>query len=97
MRTKRFIDGLNNSQKIRVIINGIGFHTTVEGAFNMAFRSQQMAVTQVLMSLGMTRQALKGKVVDLRNTEMATGIGTRVRVYDENGKLVEFDVQIDLI
>jgi hypothetical protein len=54
-------------------------------------------VTQVLISLGLTRQALKGKVVDLRNTEMATGIGTRVRVYGEDDKLVEFDVQIDLI
>jgi|APGre2960657373_1045057.scaffolds.fasta_scaffold238103_1 hypothetical protein len=95
MRTKRFIDGLNNSQKIRVIINGIGFHTTVEGAFNMAFRSQQMAVTQVLQSIGWNRRALKGRVVDLSNT--MTGMGTRVRVYGEDDKLVEFDVQIDLI
>jgi hypothetical protein len=94
MRTKRFIDGLNNSQKIRVIINGIGFHTTVEGAFNMAFRSQQMAVTQVLQSIGW-RRALKGKMVDLSNT--MTGLATRVRVYGEDDKLVEFDVQIDLI
>lgn len=95
MRTKRFIDGLNNSQKIRVIINGIGFHTTVEGAFNMAFRSQQLAVTQVLQSLGWNRRALKGRVVDLSNT--MTGLATRVRVYGEDDKLVEFDVQIDLI
>jgi hypothetical protein len=95
MRTKRFIDGLNNSQKIRVIINGIGFHTTVEGAFNMAFRSQQLAVTQVLQSIGWNRRALKGRVVDLSNT--MTGMGTRVRVYGEDDKLVEFDVQIDLI
>lgn len=95
MRTKRFIDGLNNSQKIRVIINGIGFHTTVEGAFNMAFRSQQLAVTQVLQSIGLNRRALKGRVVDLSNT--MTGMGTRVRVYGEDDKLVEFDVQIDLI
>jgi hypothetical protein len=95
MKTKRFIDGLNNSQKIRVIINGIGFHTTVEGAFNMAFRSQQLAVTQVLQSIGWNRRALKGRVVDLSNT--MTGMGTRVRVYGEDDKLVEFDVQIDLI
>jgi hypothetical protein len=95
MRTKRFIDGLNNSQKIRVIINGIGFHTTVEGAFNMAFRSQQLAVTQVLQSIGWNRRALKGRVVDLSNT--MTGLATRVRVYGEDDKLVEFDVQIDLI
>jgi hypothetical protein len=95
MRTKRFIDGLNNSQKIRVIVNGIGFHTTVEGAFNMAFRSQQMAVTQVLQSIGWNRRALKGRVVDLSNT--MTGLATRVRVYGEDDKLVEFDVQIDLI
>jgi hypothetical protein len=95
MRTKRFIDGLNNSQKIRVIVNGIGFHTTVEGAFNMAFRSQQLAVTQVLQSIGWNRRALKGRVVDLSNT--MTGLTTRVRVYGEDDKLVEFDVQIDLI
>jgi hypothetical protein len=95
MRTKRFIDGLNNSQKIRVIVNGIGFHTTVEGAFNMAFRSQQLAVTQVLQSIGWNRRALKGRVVDLSNT--MTGLATRVRVYGEDDKLVEFDVQIDLI
>jgi hypothetical protein len=95
MRTKRFIDGLNNSQKIRVIVNGIGFHTTVEGAFNMAFRSQQLAVTQVLQNLGWNRRALKGRVVDLSNT--MTGLATRVRVYGEDDKLVEFDVQIDLI
>jgi hypothetical protein len=95
MRTKRFIDGLNNSQKIHVIVNGIGFHTTVEGAFNMAFRSQQLAVTQVLQSIGWNRRALKGRVVDLSNT--MTGLATRVRVYGEDDKLVEFDVQIDLI
>jgi hypothetical protein len=95
MRTKRFIDGLNNSQKIRVIVNGIGFHTTVEGAFNMAFRSQQLAVTQVLQSIGWNRRVLKGRVVDLSNT--MTGLATRVRVYGEDDKLVEFDVQIDLI
>lgn len=97
MRTKQFIDGLNNSQKIRVIIDGVGFHTTVAGAFNLVFRSQQLAVTQVLVSLGLNRQALKGRVVDLRNTEMATGFATRVRVYDHNDKLVEHEVQVDLI
>jgi hypothetical protein len=61
----------------------------------MAFRSQQLAVTQVLQSIGWNRRALKGRVVDLSNT--MTGLATRVRVYGEDDKLVEFDVQIDLI
>jgi hypothetical protein len=52
-------------------------------------------VTQVLQSIGWNRRALKGRVVDLSNT--MTGMGTRVRVYGEDDKLVEFDVQIDLI
>ena len=35
MKTKRYYTGLDNNQKIRVIINGIGFVTTVKGVFDL--------------------------------------------------------------
>jgi hypothetical protein len=44
MRTKQIIQGLNNSQRIRVILNGVGFVTTVQEAGNMPFVSQNTAV-----------------------------------------------------
>ena len=88
MRTKRLITGLDNSQKIRVIINGVGFYTTVRGAFDLCFQSQRIAVTSALTSLGFD-QALPA---DRR----PTGFGTRMSVYDHESKQVEIDVQVDL-
>ena len=89
MRTKRLITGLDNSQKIRVIVNGIGFYTTVKGAFDMCFHSQRIAVTSALTSLGFD-QALPA---DRR----PSGFGTRMSVYDHDSKMVSIDVQVDLV
>ena len=87
MRTKRLIDGLNNTQKVRVIVDGVGFYTTVEGAFNMVFSTQQNAVTMALVSLGCGQY---GK-------EPISGIGRRYNLYNEMGQLVDVDVQVDLV
>lgn len=35
MRTKQLYPGVNNSQKIRVILNGVGIYTTVSQAQDM--------------------------------------------------------------
>lgn len=88
MRTKRYVDGLNNSQKIRVIVNGVGFNTTVAGAFDLCFHAQRNAVTMALVTIG-TSQAVKGK-------EM-TGIARTYNVYDHNDQQVDVAVQVDLI
>ena len=89
MRTKRYIDGLNNSQKIRVIVNGVGFHTTVAGAFDMVFTSQQNAVTMALVSLGLSQgNPFKDPV---------TGIARTYTVYGEGAKKVDVEVQVDLL
>jgi hypothetical protein len=88
MRTKRYVSGLDNNQKIRVICNGVGFNTTVKGAFDMCFYDQRVAVTTVLTSLGNDQYLPEGK--------RPLGLGTRVRVYNHEGKQVEVDVQIDL-
>ena len=87
MRTKRYIDGLNNSQKIRVIINGIGFYTTVREACNLAFSSQTSAVISVLTTIGLER--LSGQFYG--------GLSKPVTVYDEKMKSVVYDVQVDLM
>lgn len=89
MRTKRFVDGLNNSQKIRVIVNGVGFHTTVAGAFDMAFHSQRIAVSMALNSIGCSQGLPEGKRI--------SGIARRYNVYDHESKLVDVDVQVDLV
>ena len=89
MRTKRWISGLENNQRIRVICNGVGFHTTVKGAFDMAFHDQQVAVTSALSKLGTDQSLPEG--------QRPTGFATRMRVYNNAGTQVEVDVQVDLV
>jgi hypothetical protein len=82
MRAKRLIQGLNNSQKIRVIIDGVGFVTTVRDVDNMPFLSQRMAVHSTLMSIG---------------TQGLQGLATTQRVYSERQTTEEYQVQVDLV
>ena len=58
MRTKTIIDGFKNSQKFRVIINGIILHTTVKGMAYDTFgqTEQRVAVWDALMALAMQRR-----------------------------------------
>jgi hypothetical protein len=84
MRTKQIIQGLNNNQRIRVILNGVGFYTTVKGANELPFSTQGMAVISALMSLAY------GK-------EKSTGFGTRVSIYNHKMEREYFDVQVDLV
>jgi hypothetical protein len=81
--------GLNNSQKIRVICNGVAFHTTVQGALEgMSFVDQRLAVSHVLTELGLGQ---------FNNTNVPTGIGKPVRVYNHKNERVTVDVQVDLL
>lgn len=59
MRTKTIVEGFKNSQKIRVIINGIALYTTVKGmAFDtFGMTDQRVAVWDALMSLARQRRA----------------------------------------
>lgn len=82
MRMKQVIRGLNNSQKIRVIVNGVGFNTTVLGMTEMCFTDQRIAVWQALERIAMDK---------------IQGFAGRTRVYDDKMRLVEIDVQVDLI
>jgi len=51
MRQPRLITGFNNSQRIRVIVDGVGFFTTVGGTSDIMTRKHRMAVQLALMNL----------------------------------------------
>jgi hypothetical protein len=82
MRQKRIVEGLNNNQKVRVIVNGVGFYTTVKGATEMCFTNQRVAVWQALEKLG---------------RDKITGFAGRTRLYDEKMNTVDIDFQVDLV
>jgi hypothetical protein len=84
MRTKQIIKGLKNSQRIRVILNGVGFYTTVKGANELPFSSQSAAIFSVLNSI-------------VGGVEKRTGFGTRVVVYNHKMEREEIDVQVNLV
>ena len=85
----RLVVGLKNSQKIRVIVNGVAFHTTVQGAMEgMSFVDQRLAVSHVLTELGLGQ---------FNHTDKPMGIAKPVRVFNHNNERVTVDVQVDLV
>ena len=85
----RLVVGLKNSQKIRVIVNGVAFHTTVQGALEgMSFVDQRLAVSHVLTELGLGQ---------FNNTDRPMGIAKPVRVFNHKNERVTVDVQVDLV
>lgn len=81
MRTKQIIPGLKNSQRIRVIINGVGFYTTVKDMADMPFTDQRVAVWQTLEIC--VREGIKG-------------LSQRVKLYDDSFRQTEVDVQVNI-
>ena len=85
----RLVVGLKNSQKIRVIVNGVAFHTTVQGAMEgMSFVDQRLAVSHVLTELGLGQ---------FNHTDKPLGIAKPVRVFNHKNERVTVDVQVDLV
>ncbi len=81
MKTKAYIPGLKNSQKAFVIVNGVGWRTTVGQLSDMVFSTQSTAVRQVLESMA---------------KEKITGRSTTMRVYHHKMEPVSVEVQISL-
>lgn len=57
MRTKQLYPGINNSQKIRVILNGVGIYTTVaetQGIFSFTYHrtAVNVALTEIAQKRG---------------------------------------------
>ena len=89
MRTPRLIDGLNNSQKIRVIVNDVGFYTTIAGTSDICTRNHRLAVQTALMNLSYDR-----RMAEVRGTDTPVGFGFNYQVPNED---VMVPVQVDLI
>jgi hypothetical protein len=56
MRKQRLIQGLNNSQKIRFIVDGIGMYCKIADVENFATLSAQQAVITALQNLQAQRE-----------------------------------------
>ncbi len=83
MRKAAVIKGFKNSQKIRVIVEGVGFYMTVgeiENRFAMSTHYTVVAHTLALMS-----------------KEKCGGISHTVRVYDGKMNQTPVAVQVDLM
>ena len=88
MRTKRLIPYFNNSQKIRVIVDGIGLYMTVGQVETMFATTNHRAATCVALGrLGLDRLTDK----------QITGIGTSVKLYDHAMQARSIPVQVDLL
>ena len=82
MRRKQIIHGLNNSQRIRVIVNGVGFNTTVQDAVEMPFSDQRIAVWNALEVIG---------------REKIQGFGGQTKIYDGKMQTVVISTQVNLL
>jgi len=79
MRTKVIFDGLKNSQKIRVIINGVIVYTTIKGVLYDLFGNteQRAAVCDALLQLSY-----------FYRTEKSTGLSKDFRGYSIQVNLI---------
>lgn len=88
MRTKRLIPYFNNSQKIRVIVDGIGLYMTV-GQVETLFATTNHRVA--------TWTALEMLGYDITKDSTVTGIATSVRIYDNAIQSKSIPVQVNLL
>ena len=86
MRTKTMFVGLKNTQKIRVIVSGVGFYTTVRDVPNICTSEHRSAVEAALVALS----------TSLSEGKQITGFGTRAAVVDSTMQTKHVDVQVDL-
>lgn len=83
MKMKQIIPGVNNHQRFRVILNGVGFFTTVKEMVNMPFTEQRVAVWLAIERM--------------KNGIPCNGLATTHRVYDDKMRVKEYQVQVDLV
>ena len=83
MRTKAIVNGFKNSQKIRVMLDGVGIYMTVKDTDHIFATTKHREVVMFTLHV-----MAKDKI---------TGYGHRVTHYDDNMKKVSVDVQVDLL
>ena len=83
MNRKQIVKGLNNSQRIRVIVNNVGFGGTIGEILNsMCFTEQRVAVWRAL---------------EVMAREGITGYGGQNRVYDDKMQVETVSFQVNLV
>jgi hypothetical protein len=87
MRKQQIIPGMNNSQKIRFIVNGFGMYCRVSDIENFATSSHRVAVISALQHLQCDRDLYKST----GRKDIPTGFGTRGTFQG-----VDIDVQVNL-
>lgn len=88
MRKKRLIPYFNNSQKIRVIVNGVGLYMTI-GELETRFATTDHRVATWFAVEGLGRDRLKDPNV--------TGLGVTYKSYDYKMRPTAVQVQVDLL
>lgn len=83
MRTKTVVEGLKNSQKIRIIVDGVGIYCRVKDIETMFATSNHASAIAVAL-----HTVAKEKI---------TGFCTRVKLYDNQMRDTSVDVQIDIV
>lgn len=82
MRTKAIVKGLRNNQRIRVIVDGVGFYTTVKGVDNICTTNHRVAALLALDTI------VKNKI---------QGYGGQMFVYDSKMVRQTVNYQVDLV
>lgn len=82
MRTKSVVKGLSNNQKIRVILDGVGFYTTVKGVDLICTTNHRVAALMALDTI------VKEKI---------QGYGGQLFAYDSKMNRVSVNYQVDLV
>jgi hypothetical protein len=88
MRKQQIVSGMNNSQKIRFMVNGFGMYCKVSDIESFATSSHRVAVISALQHLQCNRDLAKST----GKKEMPVGFGTRSTFQG-----VDIDVQVDLV
>jgi hypothetical protein len=87
MRTKQVIAGLNNNQKIRIMVDGFGMYMQVKNLDSICTSTHRWAVDSALVRL----------VSAMKKDSLTTGFGSRINVYNSKMESVSVDVQVDLV
>jgi hypothetical protein len=82
MRTKQFVPGFKNKQRVRAIVNGVGYITTIQDLVAGPFTTQTTALLNVLHII---------------KTENCGGVGTTIRTFDHEMKEQSYQIQLDML
>jgi hypothetical protein len=82
MRTKQIVPGFKNKQRVRAIVNGVGYITTIQDLVCGPFSTQTTALLNAL---------------HIMKTADCGGVGTTIRTFDHEMKEQSFQIQLDML